>query len=122
MTHKHSDNAVARTQRRDVWNSIACPVCGAPAGYRCSGARGQVRYAAHKERWDRYRAKTAAELINDTQRLDWYENQHTLHYHLEVLYVVDGVVLTRLYDDTPKEKFEASNLREAIDLAMKELP
>lgn len=37
----------------------------------------------------------------DTAILEWLERWHTLHYRVEMLYVVDGYEVTITYDDTP---------------------
>lgn len=57
-------------------------------------------------------------LRRDAERLDWYESQHTLHYWLELLYVVDGYELSRSRDGNIQWAVQADNLRAAIDAAL----
>lgn len=36
--------------------------------------------------------------MNDAERLQWYEDQHTLHWALEVTYCVDSYTLEKVRD------------------------
>lgn len=58
--------------------------------------------------------------MTDSERLDWFEAQHTLHKSLEVLYVVDGYELSLIAEDgdVVLATFKGETLREAIDQAM----
>jgi hypothetical protein len=54
----------------------------------------------------------------DEERLDWYEDQHTLHYGLELTYVVDGFTLEYIQDTgNTKYQVQGVSLRDAIDKA-----
>jgi hypothetical protein len=58
----------------------------------------------------------------DAARLDWLENNHTLHKSVEIVYVVDGYQVCLLHEDGVTElspKFEGHDLRSAIDEAMR---
>ena len=59
------------------------------------------------------------EARKDKERLDWYEQQHTLHGAVEVLYVyvVDGYELTITHYGNPVRYVRAPTLRAAIDQA-----
>lgn len=58
--------------------------------------------------------------MNDAERIQWYEDQHALHYGLELLYVVDGYQLTCVMDsDLVAWQVEAPTLSACIDLAVK---
>lgn len=58
------------------------------------------------------------ELEADAARLDWYERQHTLHYSLEFIYVVDGYELSKTRDGNVQWTIHEENLRATIDAAM----
>jgi hypothetical protein len=60
-----------------------------------------------------------AELERDAERLDWYEQQHTLHGSLELLYVVDGYELSQMAEDGDTRVLQVygESLRAAIDAA-----
>jgi hypothetical protein len=55
---------------------------------------------------------------DDKARLDWFEMRHTLHWHVEILYVVDGYELTVMLEDSPRATYHGAGLREAIDKAI----
>jgi len=56
----------------------------------------------------------------DADRLDWIEQQHTLHKTVEFTYMVMGYEVQLMYDGNEVGKpFEGKTLRDAIDLAMK---
>lgn len=57
--------------------------------------------------------------MTDSERLDWYEAQHTLHKSLEVLYTVDGYELSVMAEDGEKvlATYKGESLRDAIDQA-----
>jgi hypothetical protein len=60
--------------------------------------------------------------MTDKDRLDWLEANHTLHKTVEILYVVDGYEVTLMHEDGVTElstRFHGSDLREAIDKAIK---
>lgn len=59
--------------------------------------------------------------MTDSERLDWYQAQHTLHKSLEVLYVVDGYELSLMAEDgeTVLATYKGESLRGAIDQAMR---
>ena len=55
--------------------------------------------------------------MDDAERLQWYQDQHELHYGLELLYVVDGYRLECvLENDLVAWSVEAPTLSECIDL------
>lgn len=56
--------------------------------------------------------------MNDSDRLDWFEAQHTLHGGVDVLYVVDGYEVQLTVDDAPiGPAHKGETLRDAIDKA-----
>lgn len=58
--------------------------------------------------------------MTDSDRIDWIEENHTLHRTVEFLYVVTGYTVTILYDDEPIGwDFRGETLRDAIDAAMR---
>lgn len=59
--------------------------------------------------------------MTDSERLDWYQAQHTLHRSLEVLYVVDGYELSIMADDGDRvlATYKSETLRDAIDQAIR---
>lgn len=66
--HKHSATPQDRLRRREVWQNVACPECGAQAGHRCRGVPDKdghqaVRYASHGDRWTAQRAVHAGQAI-----------------------------------------------------------
>lgn len=69
------------------------------------------------------RKREAIPVVNkDTERLDWWERQHTLHRSLELTYVVDEFLLQELKDGQVMSEYSCSNIRACIDAAMKVLP
>lgn len=58
--------------------------------------------------------------MNDKDRLDWLEKQHTLHKSIEFTYVVSGYTLEFLYDGNVVMGWEGQDIRECIDRAMAE--
>jgi hypothetical protein len=59
-------------------------------------------------------------IISDSGRIDWLQSQHTLHRHVEFIYVVMGYQCQLMHDGNEVGKpFEGKTLRDAIDLAMK---
>lgn len=61
---QHNAGADARERRRQVWLTMPCPYCQQPAGERCKGVRGNVRFASHQERWDLYRERAAVRQVH----------------------------------------------------------
>lgn len=57
------------------------------------------------------------EACKDRERLDWYEEQHTLHGAVESLYVVNGYVVNVTHDGKPTGEHWGETLRAAIDQA-----
>lgn len=59
--------------------------------------------------------------MTDSERLDWYQAQHTLHKSLEVLYVVDGYELSVMAEDGERvvATYRGETLRDAIDQAIR---
>ncbi len=54
-----------------------------------------------------------------SKHLDWLEQMHTLHYSVEILYVVTGYQITQLYDGSETGRVaEGETLEEAIDTAI----
>ncbi len=54
-----------------------------------------------------------------SKHLDWLEQMHTLHYSVEILYVVTGYRITQLYDGNETGCVaEGETLEEAIDTAI----
>ena len=59
-----------------------------------------------------------AELARDKERIDWIEQQHTLHKAVEFLYVVDGYQAQPTCDGDPVgDALHGETLRGAIDAA-----
>lgn len=64
-SHRHSSDTAQRALRQSV-RMVPCPLCNAVAGQKCQRIRadavvpGSSRSASHQERWDSYRASTAA--------------------------------------------------------------
>lgn len=57
--------------------------------------------------------------MTDAERIQWYQDQHELHYGLELLYVVDGYVLSCVMENgLVVWKVQAPTLAECIDLAV----
>lgn len=55
----------------------------------------------------------------DSDRLDWFQRQHTLHGGVECSYVVDGYQVQRMRDSWEIGKpFHGQTLRDAIAAAM----
>jgi hypothetical protein len=48
---RNSTDPQARAHRNNCRHLVACPFCGAEAGQKCIGMKGQPRYASHVERW-----------------------------------------------------------------------
>lgn len=59
-------------------------------------------------------------MMTDSERLDWYQAQHTLHKFIEVLYVVDGYELNLMAEDGERvaATYKGETLRDAIDQAI----
>lgn len=56
-----------------------------------------------------------------SRHLDWLEQMHTLHYSVEILYVVTGYQITQLRDGEETGKVaEGPTLEDAINIAMAE--
>ena len=53
----------------------------------------------------------------DRERVDWMEQQHTLHGAVEMLYVVDGYTVNVTHDGNPTGEHWGETLRAAIDRA-----
>ncbi len=51
---------------------------------------------------------------SDKELLDWYESCHTLHWNVEVTYVVDGYVLQFMYDGTAMKSVGGATVRSAM--------
>lgn len=57
-------------------------------------------------------------LVEEGLRLQWLEDQHTLHKSVEILYVVDGYEVQHTYDGDPVgPAFHGETLSAAIDTA-----
>lgn len=54
MGQRTSTELHARVHRANCRDLVACPFCGAAAGDKCIGARGQPRYSSHVERWQMF--------------------------------------------------------------------
>lgn len=55
------------------------------------------------------------------KHLEWLEEMHTLHYSIEILYVVVGYRITQLRDGEETGRVaEGPSLAAAIDIAIKE--
>lgn len=52
-------------------------------------------------------------------KIEWLESMNTLHNTVEMLYVINGYLLTHTYDGCPLAKVHGKTLSEAIDKAMK---
>lgn len=54
--------------------------------------------------------------MTDAERLQWYQNQHTLHFSLELLYCVDHYELSK-FDESERQIWLVSGetLAECID-------
>ncbi len=64
-------------------------------------------------------AVPSLQLPTDTDRLNWLEDQHSLHRSVDMLYVVDGYNVTIMHDGNEGPCFHGATLREAIDNAMR---
>jgi hypothetical protein len=53
--------------------------------------------------------------MTDEDRINWLEQHHTLHFTVEVLYVVIGYQAQLLYDDEPITVASGETYREALD-------
>lgn len=61
------------------------------------------------------------ELMEDKARLDWYENNSTLHKEIEILYLVDCYEVTLINDrNGTQQSYRGDSLRTAISNAMKQ--
>lgn len=74
------------------------------------------------ELWQEIEQAATGTLPSDTQILDWFERQHTLHRAVEVTYVVDGYSVEITYDGTPLpgKAWHGETVRQACAAAMKE--
>lgn len=52
--------------------------------------------------------------MSDTEILDWLEKNHTLHYAVEVLYVVEGYQATGTRDGNVERQAFGKTYREAL--------
>lgn len=97
---------------REIWDRrIAYALNAAP----------QPAASAPEEKAMLPEANALAGFIRDGKRIDWLEDNHTLHQKVEILYVVDGYQVTLMHEDGFTEKsprFEGHDLRAAIDEAM----
>lgn len=59
---------------------------------------------------------------SDAEILDWLQRNHTLHYSVELLYVVDGYECTLTNDGNPVDSYRGDTVREAIAKAMSNYP
>lgn len=51
--------------------------------------------------------------------LQWLESMHTLHGSVEILYVVDGYQIQRMFDDSEVgDPIKAETLEDCIDIAI----
>lgn len=51
-------------------------------------------------------------------KIEWLESMNTLHNTVEMLYTVDGYLLTHTYDSSPIATMHGETLSEAIDKAI----
>jgi hypothetical protein len=60
--------------------------------------------------------------MSDSKMIDWLEKMSTLHQQVEILYVVDGYLVTISSDnDVYSEKlYHGTTVREALKKAMEE--
>lgn len=56
----------------------------------------------------------------DSEILDWLQKWHTLHYSVEILYVVDGYECALMNDGNAVDTYRGKDVREAIAKAMKD--
>ena len=61
--------------------------------------------------------RLALAALEDAERVEWYEGQHTLHGAVECLYVVDGYHVSVTHDGDTVAQYHGDSVRSAFDRA-----